>query len=186
MALILPVFLFIVLGTLELGFAFDHNLTLAYSSREGARVGSAMVNGGGPLGCGSGQSPKAATVDPTIIAAVQRVLKSSGSPVLGHLNDVNEIRIYQATSSGAESGPVNRWIYAPGSGPVVDGTALDFAPTSPQSWSACNRVNGNTPDSIGVSLSYTYRLQTPLSALLGVITFGMNDRTVMAANPTPQ
>jgi hypothetical protein len=186
MALILPVFLFIVLGTLELGFAFDHNLTLAYSSREGARVGAALVNGGGQLGCSAGQSPKAATVDPTIIAAVQRVLKSSGSPVLGHLNDVNEIRIYQATTSGSEAGPVNRWTYAPAGGPVVDGAPLDFAPSTPQSWPACSRTNGSTPDSIGVSVSYTYRLQTPLSALLGVLTFGMNDRTVMAANPTPQ
>ncbi len=47
MTMILPVFLLLVLGTLEFGMAFDHNLTLEYASREGVRTGSALANGGG-------------------------------------------------------------------------------------------------------------------------------------------
>ncbi len=182
MALLLPVLLTIVAGTLEFGFAFDHHLTLQYASREGARVGSAMVNGGGTLGCGGGQSPNAAVVDQTIVAAVERVLASTSSPIA--LNRVSEIRIYKSNANGGEVGPVNSWIYAAGGGPVVDGKALDFKTTAPQTWSACSRVNGVTPDSIGVSVAYTYDLRTPLKALFAWATIGMGDHTVMSMNPT--
>jgi hypothetical protein len=181
-ALILPVLLLIVCGTLEFGFAFDHHLTLQYATREGARVGSALVNGGGTLGCGAGQSPNAGTVDPAIVAAVERVLASTSSPI--DLNRVSEIRIYKADANGAESGPVDRWIYAPAGGPVVDGKALDFKSTAPQTWSACGRVNGATPDSIGVSVAYTYDMRTPMQALFGWATISMGDRSVMSMNPT--
>ncbi len=62
-AMLVPIFMLLLLGMLEFGFAFDQNLTLEYATREGARVGSALANGGGTLGCGAGQSPNAATVD---------------------------------------------------------------------------------------------------------------------------
>ncbi|MEI7745746.1 MAG: TadE family protein, partial [Chloroflexota bacterium] len=91
-ALILPAFLIILLGLLEFGLAFDHLISISYATREGARVGAALVNGGGTAGCGSGQSPSASTVDPLIIAAVERVLTSSGSQV--NIADVSQIRIY--------------------------------------------------------------------------------------------
>ncbi len=52
--MVLPIFLLLILGTLEFGIAFDHNLTLEYATREGARTGSALANGGGPLGCPPG------------------------------------------------------------------------------------------------------------------------------------
>ena len=182
MALILPVLLMMVCGTLEFGFAFDHHLTLQYASREGARVGSALVNGGGALGCGAGQSPNAGTVDSTIIAAVERVLASTSSPIA--VSRVSEIRIYKADANGNESGPVDRWIYAAAGGPVVDGKALDFKSTAPQTWGACGRVNGATPDSIGVSVSYTYDMRTPLRALFGWATITMGDRSIMSMNPT--
>jgi hypothetical protein len=185
MALILPVLLLIVLGTLEFGLAFDHHLTLEYATREGARTGSALANGGGVLGCGSGQSPNAANVDPAIVAAVERVLTSDGSPIT--LNQVSQIRIYKADAAGKEAGPVNAWVYAAGQGPIVDGRQLDFkANPLIQSWSACSRVNGATPDYIGVSLKYTYTLQTPMGNLLAIVTIGMNDHTVMQLNPTNQ
>lgn len=186
LALILPVLLLIVLGTLEFGLAFDHNLTLEYSTREGARTGAALANGGGQLGCASGQSPNAANVDPAIVAAVERVLTSDGSPVA--LNQVSQIRIYKANAAGDESGPVNAWIYAPGQGPVIDGRQLDFKPNLLiQSWATCGRNNGGAnPDYLGVSLDYTYRLQTPMGNLLAIVTLGMHDQTVMQLNPTNQ
>jgi hypothetical protein len=186
LALILPVLLLIVLGTLEFGMAFDHNLTLEYATREGARTGAALANGGGVLGCGGGQSPDAADVDPAIIAAVERVLASEGSPV--GLSEVSQIRIYKANTSGDESGPVNKWIYAPGQGPIVDGEQLDFkADLTLQTWAACSRNNGGaTPDYVGVSLDYTYNLQTPLGNLLAIVTIDMHDQTVMQLNPTSQ
>lgn len=187
MAMVLPIFLLLVLGTLEFGIAFDHNLTLEYATREGARTGSALANGGGTLGCGAGQSPNAATVDNNVVAAVERVLASTGSPI--KLPEVAEIRIYKVATGntgGKEvAGTVNRWTYTPGAGPVVNGTPLDFSPDlAMQGWPACTRTNGVNPDSIGVSVRYTYRLQTSLGALVNIVDFDMRDHTVMALNPT--
>lgn len=192
MAMILPILLLLVLGMLEFGLAFDHQLTLEYASREGARTGSAMANGGGALGCNSGQSPNAATVDPAIIEAVQRVLTSTGSPI--DETKITEIRIYKAGANGFVVSPakVNRWVWAgPGLGDLsvaglTNGTSrLDFR-RDPliQSWPPCSRLNGSAPDSVGVSLIYQYDFQTPLGALLSMVQIDMHDHTVMSLNPT--
>jgi hypothetical protein len=186
MTMILPVFLLLVLGTLEFGMAFDHNLTLEYASREGVRTGSALANGGGPLGCGGGQSPNAATVDNQIIAAVERVLASSGSPI--DLTMVTQVRIYKVDTSNTNgnevAGTVNRWV--PGfTAATSTSPALIFqVDPAVQGWSACSRVNGAGADSIGVSINYTYNFQTPLGALLSMIKIDMHDQTVMQLNPT--
>lgn len=191
-AAILPLFAVLLLGVLELGTAFSHHTSLEYATREGARAGSALANGGGALGCGAGQSPKASTVDALIIEAVQRVLQSPGSPIV--MSNVTEIRIYKANASGGELGPVNLWVYAPGVGPVpVDNPdPLDFRPSGVQGWSACSRVNTNPADRLGVSISYTYQFTTGLTQVLTFIgvttgpTWTLTDRTVMNLNPTAQ
>lgn len=175
MALILPVLLVIILGTLEFGFAFDHHMTLEYASREGARTGAALADG-------DGDTALCATIDAQVIAAVQRVLTSPGSDI--SQNEIPEIRIYRAGANGQELGPVNRWTYSPGAGPVVDGENVDYVQAS-SSWPACSRIaNGASPDSVGVSLVYTYRYRTPLTQLFGVRTLTMSDRTVMPLGPT--
>ncbi len=79
-AMVVPVFMLLLLGMLEFGTAFNHQLTIGYATREGARIGADLVNGGSPLGCNTGQSPNAALVDPVIIEAVDRVLTSGGAP----------------------------------------------------------------------------------------------------------
>jgi hypothetical protein len=174
MVLILPVLLMLTMGTLEFGFAFDHHLTLEYASREGARTGAALSNGGGnPTVCSG--------IDPQIIAAVERVLTSPGSDV--DLDEVPEIRIYQAGVNGQEQGPVARWTYSPGAGPMVDGQRIDYVLAS-SNWPSCSRVSDPVPDSLGVSLTYTYRFRTPLRALLGMTTIRMHDQTVMPLAPT--
>lgn len=203
--LLVPVFMILLLGMLEFGFAFTHNLTLEYATREGARVGSALVNGGGKLGCnaGLGQSPNAANVDPLIIAAVERVLTSPGSPI--DLGQIPTIRIFKADSNGQEvtGGYVNIWslswnpVTKVGTGPVPPGGTqnLRFTPTS-TGWTVCSRTNstaGVGPDSIGVSLVYSYQFTTGLKAISQIAvgsgpgpTILMSDRTVMALNPTNQ
>ena len=187
--MILPVFLLLVLGTLEFGMAFDHNLTLEYASREGVRTGSALANGGGPLGCGAGQSPNAATVDDQIIAAVERVLASYGSPI--DLTQVTQIRIYKVDTSNTNGNEVAGSVEPmdlrpPARDRSIGGTALDFKKDSAvQGWAACSRVNGAGADSIGVGINYTYNLQTPLGNLLGgMAKIDMHDQTVMQLNPT--
>jgi hypothetical protein len=174
-SMVLPVFLLLLLAMLEFGLAFDHNISLTYATREGARVGAALVNGGGGAGC-----PNGATVDATIVQAVDRVLNSPGSLV--DRSRIGEIRIYKSTSSGAQMGnTANRWLFAGGA--FVKDMGM-------QNWDPCTRTNGFPPDSIGVSITYSYQLSTPLAAIMtffgggGPAQLGMADRTVMAMNPT--
>ncbi len=146
----------------------DHKLTLQYASREAARVGSALADGGGMPGC--------LTVDNEVIAAAQRILESSDSNI--EIEEVSEIRIFEADLVGSEpdgredvggagDDASNVWVYTPGAGPTVDGVPLDFSPVlGSQEWDACTeRQNSSTPDSIGVSVTYTYFSRTPLAAL---------------------
>jgi len=142
-AILVPVFLLILLAMLEFGFVFTHNMTLEYASREGARAGAAMANGsqtdqqcdanGGTVG--------GANVDPLIIAAVQRVLESPGSPI--DMSQIQQIVIYKANLvTGADTGVHNVWKYVKGGGPNVpcESTAqpLDFKEDlSQHGWDAC-------------------------------------------------
>jgi hypothetical protein len=194
--LIVPVFMVILFGMIEFGFVFTHDLTLEYATREGARAGAALSNGGGALGCGTGQSPNWTTVDPLVIAAVERVLQSPGSQVV--ISSVSQIVIYKAnpTTGANDQGLQDVWTYSPGGGPIPQGTTnnLNFIDSSyPNSdgWKACSRSNASpTIDSIGVSLTYTYQFQTPLAAVLRFFggtsstTLTLTDRTIMQLNPS--
>lgn len=178
-AISVPVFVMLLFGMLEFGFAFNHNMTLEYATREGARTGAALAKGTNSIPCNQ--------VDNEIMASVQRVLKSPGSPVV--LSRISEVRIYKADAAGNQIGSTyNRWIYAIAGGPTVDGVVLDFK-SNTVNWDACaagTRDNGASPDSIGVSLVYSYRLISPLGIFLGMAgtpAFDMSDRTVMALNP---
>jgi hypothetical protein len=186
-SMIVPVFLILLLGILEMGFAFDHLLTIGYASREGARTGAALANGEKLAVCGD--------VDKLVVSAVERVLTSDGSPVRTHLADISSIRIYKANSAGAEAGPVSVWtpsvdVAGNGTGLPVDGRALHFAQAS-SSWGPCGRVNATSnPDSIGIRIAYTYRAVTPLAGIMrfiggsGSANLAMTDKSVMALNPT--
>lgn len=176
-AVSVPVFVLLLFGMLEFGFAFSHNLTLEYATREGARTGAALGPGTPNVPC--------AQVDNQIIAGVQRVLTSPGSPV--DVSRISAIRIYKADAGGnmlGTSSTTMTWIY--GTGPTVDGIPLKFK-WNAGTWDACSRDNGASPDSIGVSLVYSYRLISPLGIFLGMTgtpAFQMSDRTVMALNPS--
>jgi hypothetical protein len=195
-AILLPVFLLLLLGMLEFGSMFLQNQTLQYATREGARAGAAMANGSlTDRACVSGGGSVGATnVDPLVMDAVQRVLKSSGSQV--DLSRVTNIVIFRADpTTGQDTGNHNTWTWV-GSGlgasvqcqsPAVN---LDFSPNGTVGWPAANRVNGAVPDSIGVSITYQYQFRTPLGGILGFFggnswsSLTMTDRTVMALEPT--
>ncbi|MDP9484087.1 MAG: pilus assembly protein [Chloroflexota bacterium] len=174
-AVSVPVFVMLLFGMLEFGFAFNHNLTLEYATREGARTGAALAKGTNTIPC--------ANVDEEIIASVQRVLTSPGAPI--DISRISEVRIYKADASGNQVGSsYNRWI--PGAGPTVDSVPLVFRLIT-ANWDACSRDNGSSPDSLGVSLIYSYRLISPLGVFLGMAgtpAFDMSDQTVMALNPS--
>lgn len=170
-AMLVPVFMLLLLGLLEFGFLFDHTMTISYATREGARSGAAFAQGNASVPCN--------TIDQNIIAAVERVLDAPGSLV--DANNVATVTIYQATSTGTPvANRSNVWTNN-GSG--------SFSPPGSVQWNACSRINGASPDSLGVSIVYNYRFVTPLSAALGFFgppggaTLPIRDRTVMALNP---
>lgn len=172
---IIPVFLLVLMTILEFGLVFSHHVTMEYATREGARMGAALANGSVAFDCKD--------VDDQVVAAVQRVLTASGSPI--DIDEIGEIRIYKSDANGREQGSVNVWTL--GTGPKVDGEKLMFKETS-KNWNACSRNNAGfgATDSIGVSVSYRYRFITPLGNLLGIVgdpVLAMTDRTVMALNP---
>jgi hypothetical protein len=177
-ALIVPVFMMLLLGMLEFGFVFSHHLTLEYATREGARTGAA-------LGAGNPTTPlPCADVDGYVIAAVQRVLTSPGSQVPP--GSVSQITIFKSDANGNVVGGSNVWV--PGTSSAADGTPLQWVPSGGTGWSACSRNTASSnPDSLGVALTYRYTSVTPLGGLLGVAAgtqLLINDRTVMALNPT--
>ncbi len=198
-AIIVPAFMLLLMGMLEFGFVFNHNLNLEYATREGARTGAALANGGlsncPTVSTSDGIDPKVTNpdIDAYIIAAVQRVLTSPGSPI--DITQVSQIQIWKndpANPGKQKAGAVNTWTNTgAGSGLTVDGVKLTFTETAARQWHICQRDNASVPpDSIGISLKYTYHLVTPLAAVLtffgpgGVATFPMGDQTVMSLNPT--
>jgi Flp pilus assembly protein TadG len=192
--LMLPLAMMILFGMIEFGILFTHAMTIQYAVREGARAAAALANGGGTLGCSTGQSPNWKTVDPLAIAAVERVLQSPGSQVV--LASVTKIVIYKANATtGADDQNLhNTWTYSFGTGPMPTGTTdkLNFVDASypdSDSWKACARSNGGTVDSVGVSVTYTYTFKTPLASIFGMFGGGspsltITDKTVMDLNPT--
>jgi len=188
-AMLVPIFCLFLFGMLEFGFVFSHNLTIEYATREGARTGAALGNGNGIVATCN-------TVDAQIVAAVERVITSPGSPVK---ESAVTIKLWKSTLASdpnpgtpVSAGYTSTWTYSAGAGPAVDGANLDFVNSTPfgSAWTPCSRDNGATPDSIGVSIDYTYDMITPLSALGRFFggsgsgtTIPMSDRSVMALNP---
>ena len=193
-SLLVPLFMMLLFGMIEFGIAFTHELTIEYAVREGARAGAALSNGGGNLGCSTGQSVNWKSVDPLVIAAVERVLQSPGSQVV--VARVSKIVIFKAnpTPGADDQGLHNTWLYSSGGGPIPQGTPdhLNFVDASypdGDSWRACSRSNASPNiDSIGVSIVYTYQFQTPLATIFGFFGGGtpslqVTDKTVMDLNP---
>ena len=192
--LIIPVFLLILFGMIEFGFVFTHDLTLEYATREGARAGAALANGGGSQRAAGVAITNWKTVDPLVIAAVERVLQSPGSQVV--ISNVSQIVIYKAnpTTGREHQGAQDVWTYSAGAGPFPQGSTnhLNFVDSSyptGDAWQACSRSNGlPSPDSIGVSVTYTYPSRHPSigHALLRwrhIATLTITDKTVMQLNP---
>jgi Flp pilus assembly protein TadG len=187
-ALIVPIFLLLLLSMLEFGFAFEHDQTLAYATREGARAGATAGDGSTSYPC---NATTKTDFDAPVIAAVERVLTSPGSPI--DLSQVSAITVYLAKPDGTPNGTsTNVWTPATGAGPTVDGKALDFKQTT-LGWPCTARSVGGNPasvDALGVSISYRYQFRTSFGGIVRFIfgnswsSMAMSDRTVMNLNPT--
>lgn len=180
---ILPMFFFLLIAPIELGFMYLHYIGLEYATRAGARVGAGLATGNQnaltwPTVC--------QTVDNQIIASVQRTLEDRGSLV--NMAAISSIQIYKAQTNGnPTANKINTWTYTGlETGPTVDGHRLAFTGPVTPAWNACTRSNANPPESLGVSITYAYHLSSPLDRLYGVFgsdTVTMSDRTVMVLNP---
>jgi hypothetical protein len=192
-SLLLPIIMFLLLGMVETGFAISHNTSIATATRQGARVGSELVDGTDRKGTSS-QSTASDSVDPLIIGAVEGVLMSSGSAV--DISQVTKIEIFLANpTTGAMDSSFNTWIPAPGhTGPQLPGSSpaqkLDFKPSG-GNWNTWTRTGAATAQSIGVRITYTYKFLTPLGSLIKAVGGGlfntqqisMTDQTIMAMEP---
>ena len=167
--LVLPVFLLILMGTLEYGAAIDHRTAMAYAVREGARVGASLGKGGSdPTG-----------VDPAIVAAVQRGLTD---PIL--IENISSIEIFKADPLTGQpmAGKIDAYDRY--------GNLVGIA-----GWPASTRVQGlgANGDSIGVRVRYDFHPVTPLASLLGLVfggnppytTLPMTDMAVIHLEPAP-
>lgn len=188
--MVLPLIMLLLGGVVEIGLVANDTLTIGYGSREGARAGSALGDGGATSCEGDGDP---AGVDATVVAGVQRIIESSGAAV--KLSDIEAIHIFKATASGDKvEGRVNTWRWTgPDSGPDVDPGAgvslLEFSPPEVAEWPACQRINGgSSPDILGVEVVYRRALVSPLASLLS--SFGiepamtLSETTVMTLNPS--
>jgi Flp pilus assembly protein TadG len=192
-ALILPVIMFLMLGMIEMGFAISHNTSIVTATRQGARVGSELVNGSSLHHCGD--STNAATVDAQIIAATEGVLRSPGSQV--SVAQVTSIVIFEVNESGALTGNQNTWISKVNGDGTPNG---DFIPNTSThlyfaynggNWAASTRCGSSPAHGIGVKITYTYKFVTPLGSVMAAVasnmfsggTITMSDQTVMALEP---
>lgn len=194
-ALILPILTILVVAVAELGWIYMNINSLGYGSRQGARVGAALAQGDESL-CPLDLQGDPTGVDVAVIGAIQRVLKTPDAGI--DLDRITDVRIFKATSSGAETpGAVNVWTHlGPGAGPEVEPgpppVHLDFSPSGGTAWYACERINEGDPadiESIGVTVNYEYEFLTPFGQVLDAISGGalsvtLSETTVMALNPT--
>jgi hypothetical protein len=187
-AIILPVMMLLVLGVVEMGFAISYNSTMVTATRQGAAVGSELVNGS--YSCAT--TTYSPNVDPEIIGAVEGVLASGGllNSTTG-TTSVQEIDIFEVNATtGAATGRKNVWVPAPAfSGPALPGSSpteyLAFKPKS-VGWDASVRCGSSPAPGIGVSITYNYQLVTPLGNWVAAFAGGqitMTDQTIMSLQP---
>jgi Flp pilus assembly protein TadG len=122
--LVLPIMLLLLAGVVEIGLVANDTVTIGYGSREGARAGSSLGNGG-VTDCNGGSDPHG--VDQSIVASVQRIIESSSSDVAL----ATSTRSYLSCGDRRRQshGEVTRR-YAGPNGPDIDPTEGVSRPTS--------------------------------------------------------
>jgi Flp pilus assembly protein TadG len=140
-AMVFPILILIIMGTLEIGLAFKDYLTVSYISREGARLGAL-----------AGDDPDA---DCTILRGI------GGIATARDLARIDEIQIFQADVNTGAQGATNVATYIDGADPTicnVPSTPLDGWSITPIAWSPTSRqttVGTSSLDIIGVRVLLT-------------------------------
>jgi Flp pilus assembly protein TadG len=166
-ALVFPVLILIIMGTLEIGLAFKDYLTVSYISREGARLGALAGD------------------DPAADCAILRGI--GGLATDGDLSRIDEIQIFKADEGTGNQGLTNVATYIPGKDPTVcnvPSTTADGWDINPINWAPTDRQTtvGTDPlDIIGVRVIMTRDWVTGFPPFRG--TFQIDETTLTRLEP---
>ena len=168
-AIVLPVILLVVLGTVEIGMAFKDFLTVGAMSRDGARIAALSAR------------------DDASDCAVLKGIASLGTQ--GDIDKIIDVQIYKAAEGSGTQGVTNYWTYTgldptechTPLNPVIDGWApggLSYLP------STRNTTIYTTPpplDIIGVRITTNHDWITGFPPFRG--SFTINETTITRVEP---
>ncbi len=177
-ALVVPLLLTFLLGTVELGLYMKDYVSMSSSVRAGARTASAAA-GAGPAMCGANPcSPRR----PTFAQAAADTMQTAGMAM--NSDDINWIMIFKADTTGTipASCTANcvKYVWNPTTNKFVYSSGL----WDSRLVNAC--LNDVARDSIGVAMEARHRWMSGLvSGLMGGNKI-MTERTVMQFEPLEQ
>jgi Flp pilus assembly protein TadG len=166
-ALVFPILILIVMGTIEIGLAFKDYLTVSYISREGARLG-ALAGADSEADC-------------AILVGI------GGLATEKDLARIIEIQIFEADEGTGAQGLTNVATYVPGEDPEicnVPPTINDGWTISPINWSPTSRqttVGSQALDIIGVRVILTRSWVTNFPPFRG--SFQIDETTLTRMEP---
>ena len=162
-ALIMPIMITIMLGTMEIGIAFKDYLTVSYSSREGARIGALAGND--------------IDADCKIVQGVIDILGSGTS-----VDNLLSLQIYQVDPATGNpiSSKINTWILA-GNDPYD--CVFDWTIT--ENWPATSRKTtfstSSELDILGVRVTYKHDWLTGFPPFSG--SFWVDEHSITRMEP---
>jgi hypothetical protein len=147
-ALVLPVLLLVIFGTIEFSFIYQSLNTVHYAAREGARVGAIL-------------GPTTATADTQILAAIQ-VATSGGGGLL--FSQILKIDIFKSDQNGTAPALAAGCAAAPNED-VYDGQGN---PCGAANWPPSVRnATFNSQDYLGVRITFAYNWVTSFVSAAG-------------------
>jgi Flp pilus assembly protein TadG len=157
-ALVFPIFILMLMATIEFGLAFNAVLDVNYASRNAALLAAEAGNSAG--------------ADCVVLQSVEEDI---GTPASA--SAVTSVDIYWADPDGGQkAGKVNHYTrggsttctYADGSSLTVPYSAASIGYLDTSRCNALKGCGASHPglDTIGVSIAYTHRWRTPMSAII--------------------
>lgn len=158
LAIVLPVFLMLVLGIIEFGFAFNAVLAVNYASRNAALTAAEGGDGAG--------------TDCLILRTVERDVATPADP-----GSIGRVELFRADRNGTMLGSAT--VYERGTGSTTcefaGGTVVsvpyrliaDGYPTSDRCTVLAGCADGRTLDIVGVRITYRHLWVTPLRQFVG-------------------
>jgi len=166
-AIVLPVILLVVLGTVEIGLAFKDFLTVGAMSRDGARIAALSAR------------------DAESDCAVLKGIAAIGTQ--GDIDKIDDVQIYKAAEGTGAQGVTNTWTYNGGDAdtctvprdPINDG--WDPGTTGYPPSSRNTTIGSTSLDIIGVRITLTRSWITGFPPFRG--SFTVDETTITRVEP---